>query len=308
YLTEPIDAAVAPDGSLWITDSGRDRIVRYTLPVSGYAVASYSTGGGASGAVEPARRVVDHRDGAKVERDDGAGVHVPKDALDVDLEITIDKGDENLDKEQKTAKRRDMKIKAVSEEVEYGPEGTTFNTPVTLTVPYDANMIAAQGINEDELKVYYWNPALKDWQAMSSTVDKKNKAVSAQTSHFSGYQVGGPGGGIGVAAAIDEFGLRDGYVFPNPSRGGASVTFRLQPGLADSVEVRVYDLSGRKVHSSSDFRLSVLDDGNGKGNQNTYDHAWDVSGVGSGVYTFVITAKKAGQSDIRKTGKVGIVK
>ncbi len=305
YLTQPIDAAVAPDGSIWITDTGRDRIVRYALPISGYAFGGEIAS--SSSADEPAARVVDHKDGAKVERDDGAGVTVPKGALAADLEITVDKGDENLDKEQKTAKRREMKIQAVSEEVQYGPEGTVFNAPVTLSLPYDANLIASLGIKEDDLKVYYWNPTLKDWQAMPSTVDKQNKTVNALTTHFSAYQVGGLGG-IGVAA-LDDFGLRDGYAFPNPSRNGAAVTFRMQPGSVDSIEVRVYDVSGRKIHSSSDFRfLGAIDDGNGKGVQNTYDHAWDVSGVGSGVYTFVMTARKAGQSDIRKSGKVGVIK
>jgi len=304
YLTQPIDAAVAPDGSIWITDTGRDRIVRYALPTSGHIAGG---GTASSSSVEPARRIVDHKDGAKVERDDGAGVHVPKGALAADLEITVDKGDENQDKEQKTAKRKEMKITAVSEEVQYGPEGTTFSAPVTLTLPYDANLIASQGMREDDLKVYYWNPTLKDWQAMPSTVDKQNKTVNAQTNHFSAYQVGGLGG-IGVAA-LDDFGLRDGYAFPNPSRNGSAVTFRMQPGSVDSIEVRVYDLSGRKIHSSSDFRFrGAFDDGNGKGAQNTYDHAWDISGVGSGVYTFVMTARKTGQSDIRKTGKVGVIK
>ncbi|MCR4296589.1 MAG: hypothetical protein NUW21_13725, partial [Elusimicrobia bacterium] len=311
YLTQPIDAAIAPDGSIWITDTGRDRIVRYALPDSGgFGVAAYSAGGGeiiTSESVEPARRVVDHKDGAKVERDDGAGVSVPEGALAADLEITVEKGDENLDKEEKTAKRREMKITAVSEEVQYGPEGTIFHVPVTLSLPYDANLIASQGMREDDLKVYYWNPTLKDWQAMPSVVDKQNKTVSAVTNHFSAYQVGALGG-IGVAA-IDDFGLRDGYAYPNPSRNGSAMTFRLQPGSVDSIEVRVYDLSGRKIHSSSDFRfLGAIDDGNGKGVQNTYDHTWDVSGVGSGVYSFVMTAKKAGQSDIRKAGKVGVIK
>ncbi len=310
YLTQPIDAALAPDGSIWFTDTGRDRIVRYVLPSSGgYGVAAYSAGGGAatSSSVEPAKRVVDHKDGAKVERDDGAAVTVPEGALSSDLEITVDKGDENLDKEEKTAKRKELKITAVSEEVQYGPEGTVFSAPVTLTLPYNAATIASQGVKEDDLKVYYWNPTLKDWQAMPSTVDKQNKTVSALTTHFSAYQVGGLGG-IGVAA-IDDFGLRDGYAFPNPSRNGSAVTFRIQPGSVDSIEVRVYDVSGRKIHSSSDFRFrGAIDDGNGKGVQNTYDHNWDVSGVGSGVYTFVMTAKKVGQSDIRKTGKVGVIK
>jgi sugar lactone lactonase YvrE len=310
YLTQPIDAAVAPDGSIWFTDTGRDRIVRYALPASGgYGVAGYSAGGGgnSSSSVEPTKRLVDHKDGAKVERDDGAGVTIPEGALAADLEITVEKGDEDQDKEHKTAKRLELKITAVSEEVQYGPEGTTFNTPVTLTLPYDANLLASREIKEDDLKVYYWNPTLKDWQAMLSVVDKLNKTVNAQTTHFSAYQIGALGG-IGVAA-LDDFGIRDGYAFPNPSRKSAAVTFRMQPGSADSIEVRVYDVTGRKVHSSSDFRfLGAVDDGNGKGPQNTYDHVWNVSGIGSGVYTFVMTAKKAGQSDIRKTGKVGVIR
>ncbi|MBI5246632.1 MAG: hypothetical protein HY923_05580 [Elusimicrobia bacterium] len=308
YLTQPIDAAMAPDGSIWITDTGRDRIARYALPVAGYVAAAYSAGGGASSSpIEPASRLVDHKDGAKVERDDGAGVFVPKGALAADLEISVDSGDENQDKEQKTAKRKEMKVTAVSEEVAYGPEGTIFSAPVTLTLPYNASLIASQGLKEGDLKVYYWNPTLQDWEAMPSTVDKVAKTVSAQTNHFSAYQVGALGG-IGVAA-LDDFVLRDGYAFPNPTRNSAAVTFRLQPGSVDSIDVRVYDVAGRKVHASSDFQfLGAFDDGNGKGAQNTYDHVWGVSGVGSGVYTYVMTARKAGQPDIHKSGKTAVIK
>ena len=142
---------------------------------------------------------------------------------------------------------------------------------------------------------------------MPSIVDTVAKVVRAQTTHFSAYQVGGLGG-IGVAA-LDDFGLRDGYAFPNPSRDGSAVTFRLQPGSVDSIEVRVYDVAGRKLHSSSDFRFrGAFDDGNGKGAQNTYDHTWGVSGIASGVYTYIMTAKKAGQRDIHNSGKVGVIR
>jgi hypothetical protein len=77
--------------------------------------------------------------------------------------------------------------------------------------------------------------------------------------------------------------------------------------LADSVEVHVYDVTGRRVHSSSAFSFS---NGNDPvlGSQDIFDHVWDVSGVGSGVYTYVITAKKAGQADIHASGKIGVVK
>jgi hypothetical protein len=143
---------------------------------------------------------------------------------------------------------------------------------------------------------------------MPSTVDPVRHVVVALTSHFSLYQPLGVG--VGPAATADTtFGLKAVYVFPNPARGVRSVTFRVQPGQADSVSVRVYDLAGRKIHESSDFTVnSSYDDGNGLGAQITYDHVWDISGVGSGVYYYVITAKKAGHADLHKSGRVGVVK
>ncbi|MEK7384719.1 MAG: hypothetical protein AAB262_15750, partial [Elusimicrobiota bacterium] len=139
-----------------------------------------------------------------------------------------------------------------------------------------------------------------------------NGTIKAKTPHFSLYQVLGSTGPRTAAAplAVDaSFGFKDLYAFPNPVRGQGPITIRIQPGLADSVSVRVYDVSGRKVHESSNFSdRGPFDDGNGKGQQYTYEHAWDVSGVGSGVYTFVVTATKSGERDIHKTGKVGIIK
>jgi hypothetical protein len=83
----------------------------------------------------------------------------------------------------------------------------------------------------------------------------------------------------------------------------------MQSGLAETVEVRVYDLSGRKIHESSDFTfLGAVDDGNGKGPQDTYDHVWSVGGVGSGVYTYVIKASHGGDKPITRSGKVGVIR
>jgi len=164
YLTQPMDAAPAPDGSLWVTDTGRDRIVRYALPASGgLSVASVPSGGDgpSSGEAEPAKRLVDHKDGASVARDDGAAVRVPKGALSADLEITVEKADEDKDRYEKEAKRQEKSIAAASEQVQYGPEGTVFSAPVTLTLPYDAALVSAGGLDEDDLKVYHWNPSLR---------------------------------------------------------------------------------------------------------------------------------------------------
>ena len=192
----------------------------------------------------------------------------------------------------------------------FGPEGTVFSQPVTLDIPYDPALLPP-GFDESHLAVHYWNPRSSQWERLDSTVDRQAKIVRAQTTHFSLYQVLAPETEAAPAAsAVDDFSLRAVYAFPNPSRNGAPVVFRIQPGLADAVMLRVYDLSGRKVHESGNFqdRGASFDDGNGLGAQYTYEHSWNVSGAASGVYTYAITALKSGKSPIRKTGKVGVIK
>lgn len=296
-LGSPAGLSFTPSGELLVAERSNDRILKLKHP--GFTPSSSARRRRGHGRAQA--KLYRSRDG-KVERDDGTGVRVPSGAMAADLEITVDSADATSDAESKQAKRRRRKVHAASEEIEYGPEGTIFNKPVTLVLAYDPEEIAAQGIRENELKVFYWNKLLSDWEAMPSFVDKDNKTVSALTTHFSGYQVQGPSAGIGVAAAIDEFYFREAYAFPNPVRGASAVTLRIQPGLADAVEVRIYDLAGRKIHSSSDFRFSVT------GGEDTYDHAWNVSGIGSGVYAFVIRARKAGQTDIVRAGKIGVIK
>lgn len=111
-----------------------------------------------------------------------------------------------------------------------------------------------------------------------------------------------------MAAVSAAFGLVDIYAFPNPARGGHSATIRVQVGLADSVDVDIYDVAGRQVNSGSVLSPSILDDNNGKVPQYTFDYVWDTSGVGSGVYVYAVTAKKAGAGPIRKQGKVGVIR
>lgn len=238
-------------------------------------------------------------EGGRVETPSKAAVTVPPNALDADTEITL----KRLHKDGLRTEAADAaKVRAAGEAIEFGPEGTRFNTPVTIELPYDPALTA----DETQLAVHYYDPLRRVWEALPSVVDRDRRVVKAQTAHFSIYQ---PMGLAPATAAQDAFYFRDQYAFPNPSRGNASVTFRIQPGLADTIELRVYDLSGRKIHDSTDFTFKgAIDDGNGKGTQNTYDHVWSVSGVGGGVYTYVIKAGRAGQSPIVKTGKAGVIK
>ena len=309
-LNKPAGLAFAPDGTLLVADRNNDRVERYGTPNGQPTLVTPPDPDDPEFVV---REVLDKDEGGRVERDDKAAVTVPAGALPDDLKISVSTMSPSsladADHMQKVAESEGMKPGYAA--VEYGPEGTQFKTPVTLTIPYDPNLVAMEGMSEDSLKVRYWDPKKGDWETMPSTVNKADHTVTAKTPHFSLYQVLGSTGTGAAPLAVSAdptFTFHDAYAFPNPVRGVRAVTLRVQPGLADSVVVRVYDLSGRKIHQSSDFRQSIIDDGNGKGYQYTYDHVWDISGVGSGVYFYVITATKAGKSDIHKAGRVGVIK
>ena len=246
-------------------------------------------------------------DGGAVRAGDRTAVVIPAGATD-GLGVTVAPAKPDVIEAKRQSDVQASKgLIAAAAGVQYGPEGAHFAKPVTLEMPYDRARLPA-GVAENDLAIHYWNPVTGDWEKLASSVDTQNQIVRAQTSHFSLYQLFGGGAPASVGGAADVFGLRAAYAFPNPVRGASQATIRIQPGVADSVEVNIYDVTGRKVHSSSAFALTSTNDGNGLGLQDTYDHVWDVSGVGSGVYTYVITAKKAGAADIHKSGRLGVVK
>lgn len=244
------------------------------------------------------------KQGGRLKAPAGAAVTIPVRALPDDRELFMRRVRTSEAAVEVNEARDSAKTGPVGEAMEFGPEGTQFNTPVTIEIPYDPSRLGRG--DEGQVAIHWYNPEKKTWDKLDTELDRVRHVARARTTHFSLYQPLAP---ILPAAALDEFGLRDQYAFPNPSRQGAAVTFRIQPGIADSVEVRVYDLSGRKIHQSSSFSGPLLfDDGNGKGAQHTYDGRWDVSGVASGVYQYVIVAKKAGQKDIVEKGKVGVIR
>jgi hypothetical protein len=244
-------------------------------------------------------------DGGVLRRDDGLLVSVPPGALAADAILSAAPG--SSDGSRKAARRAEQALGAAGEEVEFGPDGLSFNAPVTLTLPYDPARAAAVGVDEKKLLVYWWDASAGAWTPMPSQVDRAARVVTAQTTHFSGYQV--MGGGASVTASADgAFAFHDIYAFPSPAKHGRPVTLRMQPGLADSVEFKVFDLTGRPVRSGTVYASQIVDDGNGKGPQYSFDFVWDTVGSGSGVYPFSATARKSGLPPITRNGKVGVIK
>ncbi len=247
-------------------------------------------------------------EGGKVEAPSRASVVVPANSLDQDLDISILRGRKGTaDQQARDGAQTAGRLGSVGEAVEFGPEGARFTVPVTIELPYDPGAVPPG--KEREVAVHYWDPAAKTWLALPSELDLLRKRVRARTDHFSLYQPLVPGVlAAAPAAGGTAFGYVDVYAFPNPARGGQQPVVRVQVGVADVVEVRYYDVSGRLVRSASLTSPKAVDDGNGKGNQWTYDDTWDTGGVASGVYVYAVTAKKGGFGDIRKTGRVAVIK
>lgn len=76
----------------------------------------------------------------------------------------------------------------ISGAYDYGPDGQTFTSPVTVSIKYDPDLMPA-GMSASDLRLA-WLAGNGIWEIISgSTVDETNNLVSGQTSHFSTYTV-----------------------------------------------------------------------------------------------------------------------
>ncbi len=101
------------------------------------------------------------------------------------------------------------------------------------------------------------------------------------------------------------FRLGEVYVFPNPAKGADAPTFHIETGIADSVKITIYTVSGRTAHEYTLTGLPAeLDDGNGL--SYAYEYTWR-GHIPTGVYLYYIEAQKAGQK-LKKTGKFAVVR
>ncbi|MFC2039080.1 hypothetical protein ACFLUG_04855, partial [Chloroflexota bacterium] len=79
-----------------------------------------------------------------------------------------------------------------SQNYEAGPEGTTFDQPVTITLQYDPASIPS-GISASQLFISVWDENTRAWVAVpGSTVNLGEETVSAPVTHFSRYTVLSP--------------------------------------------------------------------------------------------------------------------
>jgi hypothetical protein len=112
-----------------------------------------------------------------------------------------------------------------------------------------------------------------------------------------------------AASALGAYELGEVYAFPNPARRGANVTLHVEAGLADGVDIAIYDISGRLITSQSiSGAPGLIDDHSGRGPQYAYEWTWSVAGAASGVYIYDVSAHKAGHGNLRTMKKVAVIK
>ena len=71
---------------------------------------------------------------------------------------------------------------------EFSPHGTTFNNPVAIRLSYkDADLT---GINEEDIKIWYFNEEENVWELIASDVDTEKQRVEGYVNHFSRYAIG----------------------------------------------------------------------------------------------------------------------
>ncbi|MDO9579868.1 MAG: hypothetical protein Q7J06_04790 [Bacteroidales bacterium] len=108
--------------------------------------------------------------------------------------LTIDKGTKGLTKEKEPLSQISMvemgKPPALPEDVstigliyDFGPDGATFDPPITLTISYDPSLMP-EGIAKENLVIAYYDKESEKWIELDSVVDTKAKTISAKVSHL----------------------------------------------------------------------------------------------------------------------------
>jgi len=133
--------------------------------------------------------------GGTVRRLDGAAVVVSSGTLPRDLVVSVAVPTARLPAEEtaRSTKIAAAGLKSASDPVQFGPEGVSLSSGVTVVLPYNLMSVWTGGLDEKHLGIYAWNRATSNWDALKSTVDPMNRLVSATVSSFTLCEVLGAG-------------------------------------------------------------------------------------------------------------------
>jgi len=71
---------------------------------------------------------------------------------------------------------------------DFGPEGATFDQPITITLTYDEAQIP-EGVAEENLVIAWWDEEAGVWVELVSVVDPVTNTITAEISHFTPFAI-----------------------------------------------------------------------------------------------------------------------
>jgi len=325
-LYQPADLAFAANGDLWVIDTFRCSVSRYSLPAAPVNLVRTMSGASASFENQDADAAVadgrptatsllnqlepDHAlyitdigikvgklvntSGGNVTHTNGALAQLPAGALPSEIEVTIAESTHTVAQHDAYLKTR--RLMSVSAPYEFGPDGLSFATPATLTLPYDSSQIPSNKTLSD-VAIYNWDDITGAWVPLETQF--VNGKLAAKTTHFSVYQA--MVSGVNPLAAT-TFAFRQFYVYPNPAKGGNRPTLHFECGIGDGADIRIYDVAGDLRHSAH-----MTGAPNISAPEYAYEYTWDMGGAGSGVYTAVMEAHNGGET-VKAKKKFAIIR
>lgn len=133
-----------------------------------------------------------------------------------------------------------------------GAEITSFNSTITIVIPYDEEYIASLGLTEADLTANYFDDTANSWRTPASvSIDTENNTITVTTDHFTNYALT-TGADVAGGAATGSLGI----LMTSASNGGANVRlvnedgsqqvsfFAYQAGLRGEFKAMQADLDG----------------------------------------------------------------
>jgi len=114
-----------------------------------------------------------------------ASVTIGPDALKTDTSISVS-GSKSITETNLSAFQVQTGAVAGSLIYSYGPEGTTFEDSVTISISYDESII-----DETAVDIYFYNLDKQSWEAQGATCDRELNVCTLAVTHFSDFIVGG---------------------------------------------------------------------------------------------------------------------
>jgi len=115
------------------------------------------------------------------------------------LTMTIPKGTVALDKDKKPLKTLEVKTQEspppppaeshiIGLAYDFGPNGATFNPPITITLEYDPDSLP-ENVAEGDLVLAYYDETIGEWVNLECVVDTENNTITASVPHFTIFAI-----------------------------------------------------------------------------------------------------------------------